>query len=250
MRIRWSARHTSGMPTFTMNTAGAAGQQARDDHEAMTARQRRGSTEQGPVGDRAVRILVNLLGAASAALFARASLQYYLHTHRLIGAAFFVEQAWFVAAFLIRRPPRAASRHPGSWLLAAGGTFGGLLFRPVGAHVQWGVQTGFGLQAAGLAIAIMSLLALGRSFGFIAADRGLVTRGPYAVVRHPVYAAYVLIQCGYLLQSLSLWNVGVLVFATGCNIGRSLAEEQVLAASSAYQAYQKQVRWRLLPGFW
>ncbi len=77
---------------------------------------------------------MNLLGAAGAAFFARASLEYYLQTRRLIGAAFFVEQAWFVIAFLIRRPPRTASRQLSAWLLAAGGTFGGLLFRPDGAH--------------------------------------------------------------------------------------------------------------------
>jgi protein-S-isoprenylcysteine O-methyltransferase Ste14 len=193
---------------------------------------------------------VNLLGAAGAALFARASLQYYLHTHRLIGGVFLIEQTWFVIAFLARRPPRAVSRHLGSWLLAAGGTFGGVLFRPAGAHPRWGVETGLGLQVAGLALAIVSLLALGRSFGFVAADRGLVTRGPYAVVRHPVYAAYLLIQSGYLLQSISLRNVAVLIFATGCNAGRARAEEQVLAASAAYEAYRRRVRWRLLPRIW
>lgn len=193
---------------------------------------------------------MNLLGAAGAALFARASLQYYLHTHRLIGGLFLLEQIWFVAAFLVRRPPRAVSRHGGSWLLAAGGTFGGVLFRPDGAHPRWGVETGLGLQVLGLAIAITSLLALGRSFGFVAADRGLVTRGPYAVVRHPVYAAYLLIQLGYVLQSISLRNVAVLVFATGCNAGRAIAEERVLAESSDYEAYRNRVPWRLLPRLW
>ena len=193
---------------------------------------------------------MNLLGAAGAALFARASLQYYLDTHRLLGAAFFVEQAWFVVAFLIRRPPRAVSRHLGSWLLAAAGTFGGVLFRPAGAHPQWGVETGLGLQVLGLVIVMMSLLALGRSFGFVAADRGLVVRGPYAVVRHPVYAAYLLIQSGYVLQSISPRNIAVLVLVTGCNIGRALAEERVLAASPGYQEYKTQVRRRLVPGLW
>src|SRR5258708_8751580 len=173
-----------------------------------------------------------------------------MHTVRVIGGEYFIDQAWFLLAFLIRRPPRAVSWHLGSWLLAAGGTFGGVLLRPNGAHPAWGVETGLGLQLAGLGIAIMSLLALGRSFGFVAADRGLVTRGPYAVVRHPVYAAYVLIQSGYLVQSLSLWNVAVLLFATGCNIGRSLAEERVLAASSGYTASRRQGRSGLVPGVW
>jgi protein-S-isoprenylcysteine O-methyltransferase Ste14 len=197
-----------------------------------------------------VRVAVNLAGAAGAAFFARASLLYYLHTHRLVGVAFLVEQAWFVVAFLVRRPARTTAGSLGPWLLAAGGTFGGLLFRPTGAHPAWGVAAGLVLQLAGLALAVTALVVLGRSFGFVAADRGLVTRGPYAVVRHPVYAAYIVIQAGYLVQSISARNVAVLVFATGCNIGRAVVEERVLAGSADYGAYRQRVRWRLVPGLW
>ena len=193
---------------------------------------------------------MNLAGAAVAGLFARASLQFYAHTHRLIGGLFAIEQTWFAVAFLIRRPPQAVSHRTISWLAAFGGTFGGLLLRPGGAHPPWGVEAGFGLQLAGLVIAISSLVALGRSFGLVAADRGLKTRGPYAVVRHPIYASYLLIQCGYVLQSLSLRNVVVFGLASTCNIGRALAEERLLAASPAYRAYQEQVRWRLIPWLW
>ena len=64
-----------------------------------------------PAGlDRPIRIAVNLLGAADAALFACASVLSYLDTHRLIGGLFAVEQVWFVVAFLARRPQRAVSR--------------------------------------------------------------------------------------------------------------------------------------------
>lgn len=198
--------------------------------------------------DRAIRLLVNLAGAAGAVFFARASLLFYLQTHRLIGAAFFVEQAWFVAAFLFRRPAREISHQLGAWLLAAGGTFIGLLLRPDAVHVVWGVQAGLALQLCGLGLAVTALVALGRSFGFVAADRGVVTRGPYAIIRHPVYAAYVLIQSGYLLQAISWRNAAVVVLATGCNIGRALAEERVLSASADYRKYRQQVRWRLIPG--
>ena len=205
---------------------------------------------QGKWFGRLARAAVNLAGAACAALFARASLLFYLDTHRLIGAAFFVEQAWFVVAFLVRRRPHAVTGRLGPWLLAAGGTFGGLLFRPSGAHPPWGVAAGLVLQLAGLAMAVTALVVLGRSFGFVAADRGLVTRGPYAVIRHPVYAAYIVIQTGYLLQSVSVRNVAVLAFVTGCNIGRAIAEERVLAASADYESYRERVRWRLVPGLW
>jgi protein-S-isoprenylcysteine O-methyltransferase Ste14 len=203
-----------------------------------------------PCAERLTRIVVNLAGATVAALFAQASLRFYLHTHRLIGDLFVIEQTWFAVMFLLRRPAEAVSRRPGSWLLAFGGTFGGLLLRPGGAHPPWGVEAGFVLQLVGLLIAITSLLALGRSFGFVAADRGLKTRGPYAVVRHPIYASYLLIQSGYVLQSLSLRNALVFAFASACNVGRALAEERLLARSPAYRAYQKQVRWRLIPYLW
>ncbi len=53
---------------------------------------------------RIIRILANLVGAGGAALFAWASLRFYLHTHRLIGAVFLVEQTWVVIAYLVRRP--------------------------------------------------------------------------------------------------------------------------------------------------
>jgi protein-S-isoprenylcysteine O-methyltransferase Ste14 len=196
------------------------------------------------------RAAVNLAGAASAAFFARASIAFYLHTHRLIGAAFFVEQAWFVTAFLIRRPPRLVAASGWAWLLAAGGTFGGLLLRPAGAHPPWGVIAGLVSQLTGLAIAVTALVFLGRSFGLVAADRGLVTRGPYAVVRHPVYAAYILIQAGYLMQSLSVSNAVVLALASCCNIGRIFAEERLLARSAGFADYAQRVPWRLVPGLW
>lgn len=137
---------------------------------------------------RLLRIAANLVGAFGAVLFARAGLQHYLRTHSLIGAVFLAEQLWIVVAFLVRRPARAVSRRSGDWLLAFGGTFGGVLFRPEGAHPPWGVVAGLGLQTAGLALCVTSFFALGRSFGFAPADRGLKRRGPYAVVRHPIYA--------------------------------------------------------------
>lgn len=199
---------------------------------------------------RLIRISANLVGAGGAALFAQASLQFYLHTHTLIGAAFFAEQMWIVVAYIARRPARTVSRRLDDWLLAFGGTFGGVLFRPTGAHPHWGVDAGLGVQLLGLAICVTSLLALGRSFGFAAADRGLVRRGPYTVVRHPIYASYFVLQFGYLLQSVSVRNALVMLFASSCNVGRALVEERLLARSGQYDPYRRQVRWRLLPGVW
>ena len=197
-----------------------------------------------------IRMVVNLVGAAGAALFALAAIQHYRSTHTLIGAAFVAEQTWIVVAYLVRRPARTVSRRFSDWLLAFCGTFAGVLFRPTGVHPHWGVELGLGVQLVGLVIAVWSLRALGRSFGFAAADRGLVRRGPYAVVRHPIYVSYVLLQLGYVLQSLSVRNALVMVFASSCNFGRARAEERHLLLSGAYDAYRARVRWRVLPGIW
>jgi protein-S-isoprenylcysteine O-methyltransferase Ste14 len=96
----------------------------------------------------------------------------------------------------------------------------------------------------------VSFLSLGRSFGFAPADRGLKRRGSYAIVRHPIYSSYVLLQLGYVLQSLSVRNAIVMVFVCSCNVGRVLAEERLLATSTTYDEYRADVRWRLIPGLW
>jgi len=77
-----------------------------------------------------------------------------------------------------------------------------------------------------------------------------VTHGPYAIVRHPIYASYVFVLGGYLLQSISVWNALVILLVISCNIGRALVEDALLSRSEQYDGYRKQVRWSLLPGIW
>lgn len=201
-------------------------------------------------GQRLLSVCANLVGAGSAAVFSYSFLHFYLQTHRLIGIIFFAQQMLVVLAYLIRRPARLVTRRLDDWLLAFAGTFIGVLFRPAGDHPAWGIWTGTVLQLVGVAVAATCILTLGRSFGFAAADRGVVTRGPYTVVRHPMYAAYLLLESGYLLQSLSVRNATILVIGTLCNGGRALAEERLLANNSEYLPYRRRVRRRIIPGIW
>lgn len=197
-----------------------------------------------------LRLAVNLIGAASAAVFAYSFLRFYVESHRPIGIVFFLQQAIVAVAYLVRRPARSTTARPGDWLLAFGGTFAGVLLRPGGRHPAWGIWPGTALQLTGAAIAITCLVTLGRSFGFAAADRGVVTAGPYRVVRHPMYAAYLLLESGYLLQSFSLRNAGIVALGLLCNVGRTLAEERLLAGNAEYRAYCRRVRRRIIPGVW
>ena len=206
--------------------------------------------EPSPKAQRNIRIGANLIGATGAAYFAYVTLDAYLRTHRPIGVLFFAEQMVVVVAYLVRRPARVITRRFADWLFAFGGTFVPVLLRPDGAHTDWGLQWGLVMQFCGVLLCLWSFFFLGRSFGFAAADRGLVQRGPYRIVRHPIYASYVLLQTGYLMQSLSVRNLVVVVLALACNIGRIRAEERVLRANPAHAAYRERVRWRLLPGVW
>ena len=99
-------------------------------------------------------------------------------------------------------------------------------------------------------LSFASLLSLGRRFGVFPALRGLMTRGPYRLVRHPMYLAYVIADIGYNLQE---WNVGtaLLVMAGWISLlYRIQAEERVLSQDAGWSDYASLVRYRLIPGLW
>ncbi len=106
------------------------------------------------------------------------------------------------------------------------------------------------MQAAAAIGYVTALGFLGRSFGVVPAFRGVQTGGPYAWVRHPVYAAYLLGNLGYLLESPTAWNLGVIALQTLGQVVRMDHEERVLSEDHAYVEYRQRVRWRLVPGLY
>ena len=109
---------------------------------------------------------------------------------------------------------------------------------------------GFLLVMLAACLSLASLLSLGRRFGVRPALRSLTTSGPYRLVRHPMYSAYMLGDIGYNLHE---WNVGtVLLVVMGWMslLYRVRAEERVLSHDAAWPAYVARVRYRLLPGLW
>jgi protein-S-isoprenylcysteine O-methyltransferase Ste14 len=85
---------------------------------------------------------------------------------------------------------------------------------------------------------LVAALALGRCFGILPEVRGLVTRGPYRLVRHPVYLGEFGACAGLVLAAPSRWNFGVAVaFAAAQAMRIRLEERALLAEFPEYAEY-------------
>ncbi len=85
----------------------------------------------------------------------------------------------------------------------------------------------------------------------LAADQRVISTGPYAIVRHPMYAAALLMLLGIPISLGSWWGVLVVLALLPALIWRLLDEERFLGRNlPGYVAYQGRVRYRLLPRIW
>ena len=179
--------------------------------------------------------------------FAVANFENWRATHRPIGLGATALELLVATLFIVRRTPWIVSRSPIAWASAAIGTFGMLAARPAynpiaGLEVLYGV-----MQGVGALLAAAAVISLGRSFGIVAANRGIRTGGPYRLVRHPLYSAYILTETGYLLENPSLRNWCLFAVVMAFQGVRIVEEERTLAEDPAYREYRERVRSRILP---
>jgi protein-S-isoprenylcysteine O-methyltransferase Ste14 len=118
------------------------------------------------------------------------------------------------------------------------------------------------LQAVGaLAVALCFVIALltfrANTYAAAAvrvqAERGhrVVTTGPYAVVRHPMYAGAILYFLGTPLLLGSWYGLALAPVLAALLAARAVMEERILtAALEGYPAYAARVRYRLIPFVW
>jgi protein-S-isoprenylcysteine O-methyltransferase Ste14/uncharacterized membrane protein (UPF0127 family) len=197
--------------------------------------------------ERVGSILVNVLLAVLWILFATRNVANAERTGRwLVTMPLVAEELVLVGLFLTRRQTVALSSRPQDWLVGAVGTFGTLFLRPsdqspVTAAISAPVQ------AIAFFLMLLGAASLGRSFGIVAANRGVQVRGLYRIVRHPIYAAHMLGDVGYLLAHPTAFNVACVLAVVLAQVVRARAEERLLSTDPGYVAYAEQVRWRFVP---
>ena len=85
----------------------------------------------------------------------------------------------------------------------------------------------------------------------VAQDQMVISTGPYAIVRHPMYASASLYLLGTPLALGSYWGLAPIAVIIPFLIWRLVDEERFLARNlPGYIAYQKQIRYRLVPYVW
>lgn len=83
------------------------------------------------------------------------------------------------------------------------------------------------------------------------ADQKVVSTGPYALVRHPMYVGVLIMIVGVPLALGSWWGLLFLLLDVPILVLRILDEEKMLASDlDGYTTYVQKVRYRLVPGLW
>lgn len=172
----------------------------------------------------------------------------FLQTGRITGLLLLAAEFLVVVFTIARRRAQIVDRSWASVLATAVSAVGPLLVRttPGGGLLPDLVTTV--ASGLGLSVAIAGKLALGRSFGIIPANRGVVIAGVYKVVRHPIYAGYLVTHLAFALAHPLVWNAIILTIADLALIARALREERVLKADRASEDYCQRVAWHVVPG--
>jgi protein-S-isoprenylcysteine O-methyltransferase Ste14 len=159
-----------------------------------------------------------------------------------------ISESLGVFLIMTRRSATTISTRPLDWALSFMAVNAPLLAAPAPASTFIPSQIATTVMFAGMIIQISAKIMLWRSYGLVPANRGIKTKGPYRVVRHPMYAGYSLTHIGFLLGFPSLHNFLLYFTVFSIEVARLMREELILNKDPLYREYAAHVRYRLLPG--
>jgi protein-S-isoprenylcysteine O-methyltransferase Ste14 len=197
-------------------------------------------------------IVIYLIGTAQAAgRFSHGATvdDYLALANRVLRLAFF---SMLVVMYVIRLPTKKADRRPLVILVSFVGTFCIVAssFLPANPHGPLAVLISDLLITAGMAWAVWGLAYLRRSFSIIPEARRLVTGGPFALSRNPLYLGEGIASVGIVLPVLSIWHVLLLAVFVTSQLLRINWEQKILleAFGAEYLSYLRRVP--MLVPFW
>jgi protein-S-isoprenylcysteine O-methyltransferase Ste14 len=196
------------------------------------------------VNDLVARLIVGALFA----LLSVNLLTDFAQTHRVTGLLLLVSESLVVVMTILRRRTGIVDRSAAAAVVTLLSLVGPTMLRVVpGAGLLPDMLTAV-VSSVGLLIVIAGKITLGRSFGIVPANRGVVSGGPYEFVRHPIYAGYLLSHVAFACAYPTAWNVSVIILCDTALVVRALYEEKLLKADGAYQSYCQRVGWHIVPG--
>jgi protein-S-isoprenylcysteine O-methyltransferase Ste14 len=172
----------------------------------------------------------------------------FLVTNRATDLLLLVGESLVVVLTCLRRPASVVDRRTVVRLVTAVSMTFPLLSEPASTAPIIPEAAAATLLGLGLLIVVGGKMSLGYSFGLLPANRGVMERGLYRVVRHPIYLGYLLTHLPFLAAHPSGWNAAVLLIGDAALIVRAFYEEETLGRDPQYVRYCQAVKWRLMPG--
>jgi protein-S-isoprenylcysteine O-methyltransferase Ste14 len=219
---------------------------------------------------KAFRALLFLIVAIAALLFVTAGTLDYWQAWIFLLVYFALSVA--ITLYLVKKDPGLLARRMRGGPFAEKQTvqkiimsFASLGFIGVLAVPALDHRFGWSLMPPSMALAGDALMALGwlgvffvfRENTFtsatieLAPDQRVISTGPYAWVRHPMYFSGMVLLLGIPIALGSWWGILALVGILPALIWRLIDEERFLARDlPGYVAYQQKVRYRLIPWVW
>jgi protein-S-isoprenylcysteine O-methyltransferase Ste14 len=199
-------------------------------------------------GNGVVKLRPRLVADATAIIDGGASLFIWVQFGALLSAALF--NLMLVWLLVVRDKPILRPRGVVPRITGFAGTFFGvsILQLPLAPlSVAWQIVAALLVMGGCLGSAIV-LAKLGKSFSIVPEARKLVTSGPYAYARHPLYAVELIAIAGTAIQFQQPWAALLALVVVALIYARTVFEEQVLAeAYPEYAAYRGRVK-RFIPG--
>jgi isoprenylcysteine carboxyl methyltransferase (ICMT) family protein YpbQ len=148
----------------------------------------------------------------------------------------------------VRTPPRSTTVNVYTMAATAGMLFLPCFMRPVGASSGGLALAGVAFELFGIALTQVARVYMGRSFGILPANRGVVSKGPFSFIRHPIYFGWMVLSIGYAMSYPIARNILLILVTLPFMVWRIEQEETHLSEDPEYCTYEQRVRFRLWPG--